>query len=261
MITDSRVRESMRNQKICVVIPTYNNVTTVGGVVDSVLQYCSDVIVVVDGATDGTAEVVSFFGDRVTSIVYSPNRGKGYALKLGFARALERGFDYAVTIDSDGQHYAADLPAFVECNAAHSGALIVGSRTFGVANMPARNSFANRFSNFWFTVQTLHRLPDTQTGYRLYPLRSVCAIHLFTARYEAELEMLVRAVWRGVEVVPIPVGVNYKPAGERVSHFRRGRDFLRISLLNSVLTICTLFWGYPSMLFHRLTRKKRGGQL
>ena len=163
-------------------MPTYNNGGTLRDVVERVLAYCADVIVVNDGCTDGSAEILASFGDRITVVDYGRNRGKGYALKQGFKKAKQLGFDYAITIDSDGQHFPEDLPLFVEALEQHPNALIVGSRNLKQENMPGKNSFANKFSNFWFKIQTGINLPDTQTGYRLYPLRRLP--HIFSARYD-----------------------------------------------------------------------------
>jgi hypothetical protein len=120
--------------------------------------------------------------------------------------------------------------------------------------MPKKNSFANKFSNFWFALQTGQKLPDTQTGYRLYPLEKMKHIRPFTSRYEAELEILVRCAWRGIKLVSIPIQVYYAPEEKRVSHFRPGIDFLRISLLNTLFTILAIIYGYPAKLLKYLMR-------
>ena len=181
--------------------------------------------------------------------------GKGKALTSGFQAAMERGFRYAITMDADGQHYASDLPAFAEALATHPDTLIVGSRQFGLPNMPQKSSFANKFSNFWFTVQTGKKLPDTQTGYRLYPLNKMGKMKLLSSRYEAELALLVRSAWRGIDIMPIPINVYYPPKEERVSHFRPGMDFFRISVLNTFFTFAAILYGYPSMLYHLIKKK------
>ncbi len=243
--------------RICVVVPVYNNAGTLKSVVDDVLCYCGNVIVVNDGSTDNIGEVLSEFSERgITTVDYSDNMGKGYALSEGFKKALSLGYDYVVTIDSDGQHFASDIPLFIKTLSDNPNALIVGSRKFGSENMPSANTFANRFSNFWFTVQTSIRLPDTQTGYRLYPVRKMPKMKFVTKRYESELEMLVRCAWKGIKIIPIPVGVYYAPEGERVTHFRRGKDFFRISVLNTILTLCAILYGYPSMLIHKIWRSR-----
>lgn len=101
--------------------------------------------------------------------------------------------------------------------------------------MPGTNTFANKFSNFWFAVQTGIRLPDTQTGMRIYPLQRLHGLSLLTSRYEAELELLVFAAWSNEKIIPVPVRVYYPSAEERISHFRPAYDFTRISILNTFL--------------------------
>lgn len=242
------------SEKICVVMPTYNNGGTLRDVVGRVLERCGSVIVVNDGCTDNSVEILASLADRITVVDYGRNRGKGYALKRGFRKAKELGFDYAITIDSDGQHFPEDIPLFLDALEKHPGALIVGSRNLNQENMPGKNTFANKFSNFWFKIQTGINLPDTQTGYRLYPLRHLPCI--FSARYEAELALLVFSAWHGTDLVPVKVNVFYPKAEERVTHFRPFWDFFRISVLNTVLCLVAVVYGWPSRLIHKIFRRK-----
>ncbi len=234
----------------CVIIPTYNNAGTICRVIADVKRYTSDIIVVNDGCTDETPSLLADTG--VIVVDYGRNRGKGYALKAGFSKACALGFDYAITIDADGQHFASDIPAFVKAIRQHPDSMIVGSRNLTEKNMPAANTFANKFSNFWFKLQTGIDLPDTQTGYRLYPLRKMGKLWWLTSRYEAELEMLVYAAWQGISIVPIGVKVYYPPAGQRVSHFRPVYDFARISLLNTILCFLAVVYALPLKLIRLL---------
>lgn len=245
----------MQQLKVCVVMPTYNNGGTLRDVVERTLSVCVDVIVVNDGCTDNSAEILASFGECVTMVDYGKNRGKGYALKQGFNKAKAMGFDYALTIDSDGQHFPEDIPLFVEALEQHPGALIVGSRNLNQENMPGGNTFANKFSNFWFKIQTGIDLPDTQTGYRLYPLKNMPCLALLTYRYEAELELLVFSAWRGTNLIPIKINVFYPKGEERVSHFRPFWDFFRISVLNTVLCVVALVYGWPSRLIRKARRR------
>ena len=249
------LQQRMDDLRLCVIIPTYNNMKTLAGVIRQVLRQTGNIIVVNDGSTDDTAEILHRFADRITAVSYSPNRGKGYALKCGFDRAEELGYKGAVTIDSDGQHRAADLETFVRHAEKHPGALLLGQRQT-VGDRPVKNRFANRFSNLWFAAYTACRFEDTQNGFRLYPLAAMNGLRPFSRRYEAELELLVRSAWTGLKIIPVPACVYYPPAAERVSHFRAGKDFLRISLLNAALFLPAVVYGYPSMLFHRLFTKK-----
>jgi len=249
-------KRRLHERGICVVIPTYNNAGTIASVVEKTLQQCQDVIVVNDGSTDATASILGSI-KGITLIAYAQNRGKGYALRQGFRKALAMGFAYAITLDGDGQHYPEHIAQFLEANIAHPGALIIGSRNLAGVVRSWGSSFANKFSNFWFCVQTGRRLDDTQTGYRLYPLKKLRGLSLLTARYEAELQLLVFASWHGVRLVPIPVEVYYPPCEERVSHFRPFTDFARISLLNTVLCLLAVVYGLPLRLWRWLMRYVR----
>lgn len=245
-------RDRMAALGCVVLIPTYNNAGTLAQVISDVKEYASDVIVVNDGSTDNTAEILTAIED-IRIISYAENRGKGYALKLGLSKAYEWGYRYAITIDSDGQHYADDIAVFVERIEQSPDTLLIGARNLTADNMPSKNSFANKFSNFWFKIETGQSLSDTQSGYRLYPLEKLQNIHLITRRYEFEVEIIVRAAWRGVKVENVPIKVYYAPDDKRVSHFRPLRDFTRISLLNSVLVLYALLVYYPWRFVRSLT--------
>ncbi|MBQ3733371.1 MAG: glycosyltransferase family 2 protein [Bacteroidales bacterium] len=242
------------DERVCVIVPTYNNERTIADVLRRVQAYTLNIIVVNDGSTPATMTAIRSLEQLPEIVDYTPNRGKGYALKMGFRRALELGYRYAITIDSDGQHFPEDIPAFMDCHVANKEALIVGARNLTADNMPSKNTFANKFSNFWFHLQTGINLEDTQSGYRLYPLEVINLRWPITPRYEAELELLVFSAWRGVPVVSTPVRVYYPPEGERVSHFRPFWDFFRITVLNSVLTILSLFTFIPARLIRKISK-------
>lgn len=237
-------KEKLQQLGIVVLIPTYNNAKTLGAVIEDVSQYSSDIIVVNDGSIDETANVLAGFTD-LTVITHPKNAGKGKALKNGLRRAKNMGFRYAITIDSDGQHFASDIPTFITEIEQIPDSLLVGARNLSSDNMPGKNTFANKFSNFWFTLETGLKLTDTQSGYRLYPLYKLGSMKCYTAKYEFELEAIVFASWAGTQVKNIPVHVYYPPADERVSHFRPFWDFFRISVLNTVLVLITFLWIMP----------------
>ncbi|ASZ11471.1 DUF2062 domain-containing protein [Chitinophaga pendula] len=253
--TGDTYRQLFDNYKVAVLIPTYNNGTTLGAVLQSVLAYTSHVIVVNDGATDNTADILEQY-PGIQLVTYMPNRGKGIALRRGFAYALQQGYDYVITIDADGQHFASDLPVFLDKLQENNQALVIGARNIREKNMPGKNTFANRFSNFWFYVETGIKAPDTQSGYRLYPLLLMKKMRFFCTRYEFEVEVLVRCAWRGIKIDWTPVQVYYPPAEERVSHFRPFRDFSRISVLNTVLVLITFLYIKPRDFIRFLFKKE-----
>lgn len=252
----SRYDEQFVRHNACVLIPTYNNAGSLASVLTKVLEYTTHAIVVNDGSTDNTREILAAF-PNIHAVNYEPNCGKGIALRTGFKEAVRLGYDYVITMDSDGQHYASDLIKFLEKLDEQPGALIVGARNMDQENVPTKSSFGNRFSNFWFWVNTGIQLPDTQSGYRLYPVKLLAGKKYFTRKYEFEIEVMVRASWSGIPVISIPVSVYYPKPEERVSHFRPFKDFTRISILNTCLVLIALFWVKPRD-FVRLLMKKEG---
>lgn len=248
------ILEKKTESDMVIIIPTYNNDTTLLNVIERVQAFSFPIIVVNDGSTDSTHEILRSI-DGVEVLAYPKNRGKGYALKTGLTHAIRLGYRYAITIDSDGQHYPEDIPLFLAAIEQTPDALLVGARNLTAENMPGKNTFANMFSNFWFKLETGITLEDTQSGYRLYPLREMNSMRYCTAKYEFELEMLVFSAWKGVKVRNIPIHVYYPPGEERVSHFRPLRDFTRISILNTILVLIAFFWYWPKRFFKSLTRK------
>ena len=220
-------REIMKAERICVIVPTYNNAGTIIDVLQRIKAYTDDIIVVNDGCTDHTKSLLEDCGLGITLVGYDKNQGKGHALKTGFETAIHQGFEYAITIDSDGQHFPEDIPLFIDAFQKDKG---------------------------WFYVQTGKHLQDTQSGYRLYPLSMLNGGWFITARYEAELEFLVYTAWKNVKIVQIPVRVFYPPKKERVTHFRPYMDFARISAVNTLLCAGAIFYYLPAKILRAIRK-------
>lgn len=251
----------VEENEVCAVIPTYQNAKTLLKVVADVHRMVDTVFVVDDGSNDGTAALLdkATGSERPEKVLTHPkNCGKGAALKTGLTYARQQGFRYAVTVDADGQHRADDIPTLLKAVEEEPDALAIGSRGLQHENMPAKSTFANRFSNFWFALQTLQRLPDTQSGLRVYPLRCLHGLRWMSARYEAELTLLVFSAWAGVKLLPVPVSVYYPPRDQRVTHFRPGRDFTRISVLNTLLCFLMVVYGWPRIFCRQIARGVKG---
>jgi glycosyltransferase involved in cell wall biosynthesis len=248
------VYAKIKELKCCIIIPTYNNQQTLADVINDVLRYTDQLIVVNDGSTDDTANILKQFAG-IDLISYSPNQGKGIALRKGIARAQEKGYRYAITMDSDGQHFAKDIIAFLRRIIANPDTMLIGARNLNQENMPKKNTFGNKFSNFWVWVTTGLSLPDTQSGYRLYPVERMKGMRFFCSKYEFEIEVLVKTAWKGIPVKAVPVHVFYAEEGKRVSHFRPGKDFTRISILNTYLVTLALIWYRPIKFLSNFTPK------
>ncbi len=249
------IQKTMQQLKCCVLIPTYNNSATLSRVLDGVLVITKNIVVVNDGATDSTESILKTYSE-IHQVHLPKNKGKGNALKLGFQEALKLGYDFAITIDSDGQHFPEDIPVFLEAlqKEETKNVLYIGSRNMRQHDVPGSSSFGNKFSNFWFWFETGTWLTDTQCGYRLYPLVEIEKLNLYTSKFEFEIEVIVKASWSGTLVKNIPVKISYDEA-ERVSHFRKGPDFARISVLNTVFVFVTLFYIKPRDFFRKIKKK------
>jgi glycosyltransferase involved in cell wall biosynthesis len=254
MTNAEKIRNSLRELKCCVVVPTYNNVATLPAVLKELRLFCEDIIVVDDGSDDGTGNLLAA-ETGITLITMPVNKGKGYAVRAAFRKSVDMGFDYLITIDSDGQHSVSDLGQFVMKIRENPGALIIGERNMKQASVPGKSSFGHRFSNFWFRVETGQKLRDTQSGYRLYPVKRMKKMRWVTRRYEFEIEVLVRAAWKGIPILHVPVSVYYAPKEKRISHFRPFIDFTRVSLLNTVLVFIALLFVRPFLFARGLNKK------
>ncbi|MBP6090727.1 MAG: DUF2062 domain-containing protein [Crocinitomicaceae bacterium] len=249
--------EDFKQLNACVIMPTYNNSKTLERVLNGLLNEVEGtrIIVINDGSTDDTPLILEKYRTRIELLANETNQGKGFSIRKGFKKAIELGFENAVTIDSDGQHFPSDLPVLLKIAQENPGCVVMGSRNMEQAGVPQKSSFGNKFSNFWFLVETGISLPDTQTGYRMYPLKPLKNMRLFTTKFELEIEVIVRLAWKNISFIPVPIHVLYDPT-ERVSHFRPGRDFFRISVLNSVLVTLALLFYFPRKLFSKGTFNK-----
>ncbi|KLT70633.1 DUF2062 domain-containing protein [Flavobacterium sp. ABG] len=245
-------QDLINSTHFCVLVPTYNNHKTLRKVLDSVLDFTPNIIIINDGSTDETSTILKDYS-QLTQIHHAKNSGKGMALRNGFKKAIELNFEYAITIDSDGQHFATDIPNFLAEIQKQPDSLLIGSRNMTQENVPKKSSFGNKFSNFWFWFETGIKLDDTQSGFRLYPLRLIPKKY-YTNKFEFEIEVIVRSAWKGILVKNIPIQILYDPA-ERVSHFRPFKDFTRISILNTVLVLHALLYIKPRD-FVRKAKKK-----
>ncbi|WP_103069777.1 DUF2062 domain-containing protein [Aquimarina sediminis] len=249
------IEHKIKGLNCCVIIPTYNNSKTLQRVIDGVLVYTNDIVIVNDGSTDTTSQILNEYS-QIEQIHIPKNKGKGNALRLGFKHARKLGYQFAITIDSDGQHFPEDIPVFINTLdlSDPKNILLIGARNMNQESVPKKSSFGNKFSNFWFWVETGLKLKDTQSGYRLYPIQAMEKLSFCTTKFEFEIEAIVKAAWSGILVKNIPIQVLYDES-ERVSHFRPFKDFTRISILNTWLVIVTFFYVKPRDLFRKIKKK------
>ncbi len=231
--------------KTLLIVPTFDNSEAIAQVTkDSLARTSLDVLIVDDGSRLPVAEILrrdEITDARLHLVRHEKNLGKGRALCTAFAWALAHGYTHVLSLDGDGQHLASAVNVLLEEAESHPFAVIIGARRFSGENVPGASRFGRKFSNFWVHFQTGVAVSDSQCGMRIYPLFHLQTPRFFTSRYEFEIEVLVRLLWAGVRVQEVAVDVVYPPKDERVSHFRKGWDNTRISLLNTVLVTWSLF--------------------
>jgi len=225
-----------------VLIPSFNPGPNVYGTVRAALSQWSPVWVVVDGSTDGTAEGLQALAREVEGLrvlVMPENRGKGSAVLEGLTQAAQAGFTHALTMDSDGQHPADLIPAFMAASRQQPAAMVLGKPVFG-AEAPALRVNGRKVSNGWANLETLWMgIGDSLYGFRVYPIAPLMRImrkHRFMRRFDFDPEAVVRLCWAGVWPVNIDAPVRYLSAEEGgVSHFNYLRDNVLLTWMHTRL--------------------------
>jgi glycosyltransferase involved in cell wall biosynthesis len=211
---------------VAALIPAYRAGATVGRVVEGARRELAHVIVVDDGSNDDTGVRARAAGAEV--IQHPANSGKGAALRTGLRALADRGVARALTLDADGQHLPEEIPVLLAASDAAPGAIVVGARRKAGHTIRRMNRFANWAADRLLRLVARQPLPDTQSGFRVYPVATTLALGASGSRFDFETEVLLRAARRGIQVVGVPVAVHYPPVAERVSHYRPGADTLRI---------------------------------
>ncbi len=213
------------SERFAVIIPALNAERTIARVVVDARKELEPVLVVDDGSRDATGEVARAVG--ATVLRHDVNRGKGGALKTGFAWALAQGFDGVITLDADGQHLAGEIPKFLEEREESSADLIIGGRAHLFNGMLPRRRKANRFSAAAISWSAGVRITDSQSGFRFYSARLLREVELRTDGFDMESEVIVRAGRQGLAIVTIPIELGFID-GIATSHYKPLKDTLRI---------------------------------
>jgi len=227
-----------------VLIPSYNSGARVYETVAQARAHWNPVWVVVDGSTDGTAAVLREMAERDDGLrvfVLPHNQGKGAAVLHGLEQAAQQGFTHALCMDSDGQHPANLIEAFMQCSQATPAAMVLGVPVFD-ASAPALRVQGRKISNWWANLETLWAgIGDSLYGFRVYPvdpLRAVMRGQRWMRRFDFDPEAAVRLCWRGVVPVNLPAPVKYLQAHEGgVSHFNYRRDNLLLTWMHIRLMV------------------------
>lgn len=245
-----------------VLIPSYNPGPVVYETVRGARQFWNPVWVVVDGSTDGTAEVLRGLaktdpGLRVLTL--PENQGKGAAVLHGIRAAGAEGYTHALTMDSDAQHPAASIPEFMARSMAVPGSLILGDPVFD-ASAPRIRVLGRKLSNGFANLETAGGIGDSLFGFRVYPIADLAAVmrvQPWMRRFDFDPEAAVRLVWRGLAPVNLSAPVRYLKREEGgVSHFNYYRDNALLSWMHTRLVLESLL-RLPVLLWRKATPSRR----
>ncbi|MDP2112380.1 MAG: glycosyltransferase family 2 protein [Thiobacillus sp.] len=255
-----------------VLIPSYNPGAQVYATVRAARAQWAPVWVVVDGSTDGTAtglQDMAANDPQLKVLVLTANSGKGAAVLHGLDLAARQGFTHALTMDSDGQHPAGLIPAFMAASqqapdAMGRDVMVLGKPVFD-ADAPALRVQGRKISNGWANLETLWAgIGDSLYGFRVYPiepLRQVMRGQRWMRRFDFDPEAVVRLCWRGVRPINLPAPVKYLRADEGgVSHFNYLRDNTLLTWMHLRLMLGFLL-RLPLLLLRRMNLKTVVGRL
>ena len=231
-----------------VVIPAYNEGATVRDVVARACQQCANVIVVDDGSTDETVEVLS--GLDVAVLRNEQNKGKADSLWWGFQHALVQGAVGVITLDADGQHAPEEIPSFIAASLNNPEAFLIGARRPMQRKASSWRYLANRIADFWISWAAGRPIEDSQSGFRFYParlLQDLTVKHGPKQSFVFESEVLIDAARQGARFLFVSIGVAPR-LGPRTSHFRPVVDIVRITRMVAWKILSSIF--YPHGLTH-----------
>ena len=215
--------------KFCIIVPVYNS-PFIRDVIIDILTYGYDVIVV----DDGSSKKVDLDGLNIELLRHEYNQGKGEAILSGAKKAKESGYDFFVTMDADKQHISSQIKKLLD--AYEEETIVIGNRDFSGDDVPGSSKFGRKFSNFWVALETFKSLGDTQSGFRLYPI-SILNLPLTNKRFGFEIEILAHHSYASKKIKDVEVECYYPPVEERISHFDKVQDNIRLTALHTKLMI------------------------
>ena len=202
-------------KKICVLIPSYNEARTIGGLVCDLRARHLTVYVVDDGSADDTASIAESAGAVV--VKHKKNMGKGASLREGFKHILKKGFDAVIVMDGDGQHRVPDIDNFIGTMEATGADIIIGDRMHDVKNMPAERVYTNKFMSSLISIIAGQHIPDSQSGFRLIKRAVLERVRLKSSNYEIESELIIKAARAGFRIGTAPIKTIYSDEVSRIN--------------------------------------------
>ncbi len=214
------------SKKVAALIPAYREEAHIADIVRRVKAQLENVLVVDDGSPDETTPRAREAGAEV--ITHAQNSGKGAAIKTGFAVLLERGFDYVIILDGDGQHLPEEIDRFLQAAAGTDAGIFIGNRMCKTASMPLVRLLTNRFMSWQISRLCGHPVPDTQCGFRMIHRDVIPSLFCKSNAYDYETEMILIAGRAGHRIVSVPITTVYANEVSKISPLRDGYRFFKL---------------------------------
>ena len=210
------------------ILPAYNAARFLTDVIGEIRERHPDlrILIVDDGSSDATADTARAAGAEV--LVHEVNKGKGEALKTGYAWARQQALEWVFTMDSDGQHLPSEMQGFLDTATAGNFDVVVGTRMARTENMPWIRLKTNQFTSWVISRLAGQFIPDSQNGYRLYQTRCFDGLVLKTSRYDSESEILVRMSRKGYRIGSVPITTVYGDEESSINPFVDTGRFFRL---------------------------------
>lgn len=212
--------------KTCVIIPTYNESRTIGGLVSDIKRKGLDVVVVDDGSVDDTGRIAKNRGAHLISNI--KNRGKGASLKRGFEHVLQKNYAAIIVMDGDGQHNTEDLLRFIKIARTSNAELIIGNRMGDTRSMPLLRRLTNKIMSHFISNLAEQEIPDTQCGFRLIKRHVLEKIELISLKFEIESEILIKAAKEKLKILSIPIKTIYQGESSKINPLKDTLRFIRM---------------------------------
>lgn len=225
MVYVQTVLDRAIKMRTCIIIPTYNEVKSIGDIVKEICRMNSSVIVIDDGSRDNTTQIAMDSGAKV--IRNLKNRGKGASLIKGFNYALNNNFDAVIAMDGDGQHLPKDVLKIIEIAKESKNLLFIGNRMQNSSRMPMIRRWTNHLMSWLISRLAGQDIPDTQCGLRLVKKELLQRLKLSTFRYETESEILIQASRLGYKIESVPITTIYSGENSQINPLFDTLRFLR----------------------------------
>lgn len=219
------MNSTSRKNKICAVIPFYNEEATIKEIINKTLNYADFVICIDDGSNDKSQKLLPV-SDRVIVLRNDSNKGKGYSLRIGLKKSIELNSKYTITLDADFQHPPEYIPFFIQQLSKYD--MVIGNRLKDLVRMPFQRILSNKITSKLLSLKTGIKIPDSQCGYRGFRTNVLDIILPLFNGFEAESEMIVKAAKCNLRIGFTTVPTIYENEKSKIHPLQTIKGFIKV---------------------------------